>query len=225
MCGRFSVSLPPEEVARYFQITGGLPNFPPRYNMAPTQEAPVIRLNPETGKRQLDLLRWGLVPSWAKDVKVGSRLINARAETMANRAAFKAAFTKGRRCIVPANGFFEWRTIGDRKQPMFITLRSGAPMGFAGLWENWKDPQGQWLRTFTIVTGEPNELVAPIHNRMPVILRQDDYAIWLGETPADAEALSAACRPYPAEDMRAYAISTRVNSSRNDDAGILEEVA
>jgi putative SOS response-associated peptidase YedK len=224
MCGRFSVSLPPEEVARYFQVTGRLPNFPPRYNMAPTQEAPVIRLNPDTAKRQLDLLRWGLVPSWAKDPKIGNKLINARAETMATKPAFKTAVAKVRRCIVPANGFFEWQKLGDRKQPMFITLKSGAPMGLAGLWENWKDPEGQWLRTFTIVTGEPNELVAPIHNRMPVILRPEDYPIWLGEKPADADALSAACTPIPAEDMRAYPISTRVNSPRNDDVGILEEV-
>jgi putative SOS response-associated peptidase YedK len=119
MCGRFSVSLPPEEVARYFNVTGRLPNFPPRYNMAPTQDAPVVRLNPETGQRQLDLLRWGLVPSWAKDIKVGSKLINARAETMATKPAFKAAFAKGRRCIVPANGFFEWQKLGDLQTTRF----------------------------------------------------------------------------------------------------------
>jgi putative SOS response-associated peptidase YedK len=165
------------------------------------------------------------VPSWAKDIKVGSKLINARAKTMASKPAFKQAFAKGRRCIVPANGFFEWQTLDDRKQPMFITLKSGTPMGLAGLWENWKDPQGNWLRTFTIVTGEPNEPVASIHNRMPVILRSEDYGLCLGETPADAEALKSACALYPAEDMRAYPISTRVNSPRNDDAGILEPVA
>jgi putative SOS response-associated peptidase YedK len=141
MCGRFSVSLPPDEVARYFQVRGRLPNFPPRYNMAPTQDAPVIRFNAEEGKRQLDLMRWGLVPSWAKDLKIGSSLINARAETMATKPAFKSAFAKGRRCIVPANGFFEWQKLGDRKQPMFITLKSGAPMGLAVLWENvWSAP-------------------------------------------------------------------------------------
>jgi putative SOS response-associated peptidase YedK len=225
MCGRFSVSLPPDEVARYFRISGPLPNFPPRYNMAPAQLAPIVRFNPETNTRQLDLVRWGLIPSWAKDMKIGSNLINARVETVATKPAFKGACAKGRRCIVPANGFFEWQKLGDRKQPMFITLKSGAPMGMAGLWENWKDPQGNWLRSFTIITGDPNELVAPVHNRMPVILRPDDYGLWLGETPADPEALRAACTPYPAEDMRAYPISTRVNSPKNDDADLLKEMA
>lgn len=223
MCGRFSVSLPPDEVARYFQIRGPLPNFPPRYNLAPTQDAPVVRFNAEEGKRQLDLLRWGLIPSWAKDPKIGSQCINARAETMATKPAFKQAFAKGRRCIVPASGFFEWKKTAAGKQPMYITLKSGAPISFAGLWENWKDPEGNWLRSFTIITGEPNELVAPIHNRMPVILRPEDYAIWLGEKPSDADGLQAACAPYPAEDMRACPISTRVNSPRHDDPSILDE--
>jgi putative SOS response-associated peptidase YedK len=167
MCGRFSVSLPPDEVARYFRIVRPLPNFPPRYNMAPTQLAPIIRFNPETNARQLDLVRWGLIPSWAKDMKIGNQCINARAETMATKPAFKQAFAKGRRCIVPMNGFFEWKKTGGAKQPMFITLKSGEPMGVAGRWEGWKDSEGNWLRTFTIITGEPNELVAPIHNRMP----------------------------------------------------------
>jgi putative SOS response-associated peptidase YedK len=225
MCGRFSVSLPPDEVGRYFKVTGPLPNFPPRYNMAPTQLAPVVRFNPETKARSLDLLRWGLIPSWAKDPKIGNQCINARVETMATKPAFKQAFAKGRRCIVPANGFFEWKKTGGAKQPMFITLKSGEPMAMAGLWENWKDPEGNWLRTFTIVTGEPNELVAPIHNRMPVILRPENFALWLGEEPADPPALQAACEPFPADLMRAYQISTRVNSPRNDDAAILEELS
>jgi putative SOS response-associated peptidase YedK len=225
MCGCFSVSLPPDEIGRYFRVSGPLPNFPPRYNLAPTQLAPVVRFNPETRTRQLDLLRWGLIPSWARDSRIGNQCINARMETIATRPAFRQAFAKGRRCIVPASGFFEWKKTGGAKQPMFITLTSGEPMGMAGLWENWKDPDGNWLRTFTIVTGEPNELVASIHNRMPLILRPEHFGIWLGEAPADDEALRAACMPYPADKMRADPISTRVNSPGNDDPDVLKELA
>lgn len=178
MCGRYASAIPPDELIRHFRIETPLPDFPPRYNLAPTQDAPVVRWNPEARRRQIDLLRWGLIPSQAKDPKVGASLINARVETLASKPAFKAAFAK-RRCIVPATGFFEWRKTPNSKEPMFITLRSGAPMGFAGLWENWKDPDGRWIRTFVIVTGPPNELVAPIHNRMPVVLRPRDYGLWL----------------------------------------------
>lgn len=221
MCGRYASSTPPDELIRHFRIEAPLPNFPARYNLAPTQDAPVVRWNPEARRRQIDLLRWGLIPSWAKDPKVGASLINARVETLASKPAFKAAFAK-RRCIVPATGFFEWRKTANGKEPMFITLRSGAPMGFAGLWENWKDPEGHWIRTFVIVTGPPNELVAPIHNRMPVVLRPQDYGLWLGETPSDPDALEEACTPFPAEEMKAYPVSRAVNNVRNDDPSILE---
>lgn len=224
MCGCFSVSLPPDEIGRYFKVSGPLPNFPPRYNLAPTQLAPVVRFNPETRTRQLDLLRWGLIPSWATDTRIGNQCINARGDDGA-----QACIPTGLREGTPLHRTGEriLRVEEDRsaKQPMFIPLTSGEPMGMASPWGNWREPDGNWLRTFTIVTGEPNELVASIHNRMPVILRPESLGFRLGEAPADDEALRAAYDPYPADKMRAYPISTRVNSPRNDDPEILRELA
>jgi putative SOS response-associated peptidase YedK len=224
MCGRFTSSLPPEQVARLFRTTNPVPNAPARYNAAPTQDMLVVRFNPETHQRSLDSLRWGLVPHWAKDLSIGSGLINARAESIAEKPAFRDAFRR-RRCLVPADGFFEWHKDTKPKQPFLARLQGGAPFGFAGLWENWHDPaSGAWIRTFTIITTDANERLAPIHNRMPVIIAPENYARWLGEEAAEAEELHAMLKPFPSDRMEAYPVGRAVNDVRNDDASLLEPV-
>jgi putative SOS response-associated peptidase YedK len=224
MCGRFLNRTPASETARVFGTANALPNYPPRYNLAPTQPALVVRFNPETRERSLDPLRWGLIPFWAKDAKIGYSTINAKAETIAEKPAFRDAF-KSRRCIIPADGFYEWQKTTAGKVPHAIMPREGN-FAFADLWERWKDPASQEIvRSCTIVTGRPNELVAPIHDRMPVILPPETWARWLGEEPASREELLELLKPYPAERMHAYAISTRVNSVRNDEPTLLEPAA
>lgn len=227
MCGRFLNSLPAAEMARLFRTKNPLPNWPARYNIAPTQPIPIVRFNTETKERSLDLLRWGLVPHWAKDLSFGARCINARAETISTSPAFRDAF-KSRRCLIPASGFYEWKKTGTTKTPYAVVPQGEPVFAFAGLWENWRDKsQGEsaeWVRTCTIITGEPNELLAPIHNRMPVILPPEAWGRWLGEETATRDELQEMLRPYPAERMRAYSISTRVNSVRYDDAGLIEPV-
>jgi putative SOS response-associated peptidase YedK len=226
MCGRFLNKLPAAEIARIFRTSNPLPNWPPRYNIAPTQDILTVRFNPETKERSLDALRWGLVPHWAKELSFGNRGINARAETVSTTPAFRDAF-KSRRCIIPASGFYEWRRDGKTKTPYAIVPADEPLFAFAGLWENWRDKSqegAEWIRTAAIITGEPNELLAPIHNRMPVILPREAWAKWIGEEAARKEELQALLRPFPAEQMRAYPISTRVNTPKNDDAELLEPV-
>ena len=222
MCGRYSVSLPPDEVARYFQITGRLPNFPPKYNLAPTQDAPVVRLNPETKQRQLDLLRFGMIPHWAKDPLKEKPLINAQSETVHKRFAKEFA---ERRCIVVADGFYEWDKASTPKQPYRITLKAGAPMALAGIWSGKRLPDNTILRGFAILTTAPNKTVERVHNRMPVILPPPAFSLWLGEERASEQELLDLCAPYPDSEMRAYPVSTRVNSPKNDDADMLREMA
>ena len=175
MCGRFTIFADPARLAERFQAALPPDGLSPRYNAAPTQQLPVI-LNDD--QPAIQLLRWGLIPFWAKDPSIGSRMINARSETLVDKPAFRAAFKK-RRCLVLADGFYEWLQTPQGKQPMRITLASGEPFAMAGLWESWDAPDGSLLRTFTIVTGDPNDLVAPIHNRMPAILLPEHEAIWL----------------------------------------------
>jgi putative SOS response-associated peptidase YedK len=225
MCGRFLNKLPAAETARLFRTRNPLPNYPARYNIAPTQPVLAVRYNAETRERSLDALRWGLVPHWAKDLSFGARLINARAETVATTPAFRDAF-KARRCLIPASGFYEWRKSGASKTPYAILPKDEPLFAFAGLWENWRDKSGgEWIRTCTIITGPVNSLLAPIHERMPIILPPDAWGRWLGDEPATGEALLALLRPYPAERMAAYPISTRVNSVKNDDAGLIEPLS
>jgi len=177
-----------------------------------------IRFNPQTQQRSLDALQWGLIPYWTKDPKVAYRTINARAETVDKAPSFRQAFAK-RRCLIPADGFYEWRKTAKPKLPFAIAMKDGRPFTFAGLWENWKDPEsGEWLRTCTIITGEPNELVAQIHPRMPVILPEEHYSAWLGET--EDGNLKELLVPYPAEQMCMWKISPRVNSPKNDDPSL-----
>ena len=220
MCGRFTIFADPDRLAERFQAALPADGLQPRYNAAPTQYLPVI-LN--DGPPAIQLLQWGLVPFWAKDPSIGSRMINARAETLAEKPAFRAALKK-RRWLVLADGFYEWQKTPTGKQPMRITLASGEPFAMAGLWETWDAPDGSLLRTFTIVTGEPNELVAAIHNRMPTILLPEHEALWLDNAAEPAIWLDI-LRPYPAERMAAYPVSRRVNHVANDDPGLVEREA
>jgi putative SOS response-associated peptidase YedK len=225
MCGRFVQKTPLGEIHVLFDVAGPVPNLAPRYNAAPTDHLAVVRFNPQTRTRALDLLRWGLVPLWAKDPSFGPKAINARSETIATSNIFRDAFER-RRCLVPADGFYEWQKRGGRTQPYAIVPAGGGVFAFAGLWERWKNPRdGSILRSFTIVTGKPNALCAPIHDRMPVILPPASWPVWLGETEAATTALLALLRPYPDELMRAYPIGPRVGNVRNDDPALLEPLA
>jgi putative SOS response-associated peptidase YedK len=219
MCGRVIQSSGPLRLA----IVEGLNvsdsrNIPPRYNAAPTQELLVIRQNQKTGERSFDLIKWGLVPHWCSDP--GRRPINAKAESVSSLPMFRDAYCL-RRCIVPVDGFFEWRAIrGERaKQPYAIAMKDGCPFGLAGLWENWKNPStGEWERTFAIITVPSNELVGQIHNRMPVILEPQSYDRWLSAEPDPHDLLIT----YPSEAMTMWPISTRVNKPENDDCTLLD---
>ena len=226
MCGRFHVSTSPGELARVFGVEGALPNFAPRYNVAPTDRVPVVRFNPKRGARSLDLLRWGLIPSWAKDEKVGFSTINARAEEIEKKPAFRDAVVK-RRCLVPADGFYEWKKLGPKeKQAYHIRLKGGGVFAFAGLWEGWKPPgQDEWLRSFTICTTTANELCAPIHERMPVILDPADWSRWLGEEDRDAPPPVELLKPFPAGRMEVIPIGPAVGNVKNDGPELLEPVA
>ena len=221
MCGRYSLTTPVEALRQLFGVLE-LPNLAPRHNVAPTQEMPVVRLRGgASGGRELVIMRWGLVPGWADDPAIGSRMINARAETVAEKPSFRAAF-RARRCLVPADGFYEWVKSGETRQPYRITLEGNIPFAFAGLWENWQPPAGQDaepVQTFTIVTTEANDRLRRIHPRMPVILDPADHESWLTADPKSAQAL---LRPFPGAAMRAYQVSARVNSPRHDDAACLE---
>jgi putative SOS response-associated peptidase YedK len=221
MCGRFSLTTAAVAMRRLFGFAGPLPNLPARYNIAPTQQVPIVRLD-RSSARELKGVRWGLIPFWAKDAAIGNRLINARAEGLAEKPSFRAAF-RARRCLVPADGFYEWQASPRGKRPYRIGLQGAAPevlplFAFAGLWEHWeKAPDGVALESCTIVTTEANELLRPIHERMPVILAAEDYASWL-DPATPAKAALALLRPYPAAAMLAYPVSTRVNNVRFDDA-------
>jgi putative SOS response-associated peptidase YedK len=222
MCGRVIQTSTPEAIRRLFDAIAPVPNAPPRYNGAPSQELMVLRRNPETGERTLQLLRWGLIPSWTKDAKGGRKPINARAETVATSSMFKGAYAK-RRCLLPIDGFFEWKAIkgSKTKQPYALAMKDRSPFAVAGIWENWTRPDtGEAIRTFAVITCEANELVSQIHDRMPVIIAPTDYDRWLGQEP-DPRDLK---KPYPAEPMTMWPISTRVNSPKNDDKGLLEPV-
>ena len=209
------------------QVFGFLerPNLAARYNIAPTQEVPAVRLEPAApggaAGRHLVLLRWGLIPAWAKDKAIGARMINARAETVAEKPSFRAAFAK-RRCLIVADGFYEWRKEAGAKQPYRAAMADGRPFAFAGLWEQWTDKSdGARVESCTIVTTEANELLKPIHPRMPVIVDPGDFDAWLDVTVA-LDAVQALLRPYPAELMTVYPVSPRVNSVANDDAALIE---
>jgi putative SOS response-associated peptidase YedK len=224
MCGRYRRTTQQEELARRYKIPIPVQtDLPISWNIAPSQDVLAIRYNGETGQRSLDALRWGLIPSWAKDEKIAFKTINARMETVETAPSYRSAFKK-RRCLIPADGFYEWRRHGGPKAPFSIGMKDDRPFVFAGLWEGWKAPgSNDWLRTCTIITTEANELVAQIHDRMPVILPEQFHATWLGESHvADLKAL---LRPFPVDEMKMFEISPRVNSARNNDAEILRPVS
>lgn len=214
MCGRFTLTVDPAELQDSFTDYEFPSRFAPRFNIAPTQ--PVLAI-PNDGKNKADFFVWGLIPSWAKDPSIGNRLINARGETLAEKPSFRGGY-KYKRCLVIADGFYEWKKQPGTKTkvPHFIHMKDRQPFAFAGLWDEWNSPDGSQIRSCTIVTTEPNEFMAPIHNRMPVILPSDAYAQWLETAPQTRETLQPLIKPYPAEEMAAYPVSTLVNNPKND---------
>jgi putative SOS response-associated peptidase YedK len=226
MCGRYASFLPAEALRGLFQTVNPTPNWEPTWNMAPTRDAPVVRLHPETRARHLDLLRWGLVPHWAKDLKSVRQPINARAETVATAPMFRDALAR-RRCLVPADVFYEWQATDGPKQPYAIARADGQPMVFAGLWEGWRGADGTVMRSFTIVTTNANPVLRPIHERMPVILEQPDWPAWLGEVPGEVQGDAAALLRPSAAELRVWRVGTAVNNVRNvrnDSATLLDAV-
>lgn len=224
MCGRYSQTQSAEIIAQVFQIDN-VSTLKPRYNIAPTQSVPTVLQTSASTNRQFKLLHWGLIPSWAKDPKMGARLINARAETVAEKPAFRSAFRQ-RRCLVLADGFYEWQQQEDKKQkqPFYIRLSDRHPFAFAGLWEHWEDATGEEIESCTLLTTEPNELMCPIHNRMPVILDPKDYDLWLDLEVKKSELLQPLLRPYPSEEMTAYPVSKAVNKPSNDSTECIESI-
>ncbi len=222
MCGRLNIAAPGPKLVEAFDIVRDIELFDalaPRYNVAPSQRIPAIRL--DSGQRAACLLRWGLVPSWAKDEKIGYKMINARAETVAEKPAYRAAF-KRHRCLIPATGFYEWQQ-SDGKQPYNIRRKDAAPFALAGLWEHW-EREGTVIESCTIVVTEANELMRRIHERMPVILHPKDYDLWLDPEVGDRERLLPLLIPYADEDLEMYPVSKMVNSPKNDRVELIEEM-
>lgn len=214
MCGRFTLTKDIKQLAEQFDVP--LPTsvtaFTPRFNIAPTQNVIVVT---EEGHRQMVQMRWGLIPSWAKDPSIGNRIINARAETLAAKPSFRLALRK-RRCLIPADGFYEWQQMGNVKQPVCIRLRSKRPFGFAGLWDTWTSPQNEFIQSCTIITTEPNALLKQIHDRMPAILTTEAANMWLDPKIMEPSVLLPLLKPYPSSEMQYYPVSTMVNSPKTD---------
>lgn len=219
MCGRYASVLPAEAIARLFGTSNPIPNAAPSWNIAPRAAALVVRREPASGARHLDLLRWGFLPHWTKDPQAARRPINARAEGAGRTLMFRGAFVH-RRCLVPASAFYEWRR-ADGKQPYAVASRSEQALALAGLWDGWRGPGGEIVRSFAILTVAANSALAPIHDRMPAIVAVADWPVWLGERPGDPASL---LRPAPAESLRIWPVATRVNSVANDDPSLLEPV-
>lgn len=223
MCGRFAFYSPHQAMVRLFNLPGA-PEVEAHYNIAPTQYVPVVR-HDESAARRLALLYWGLVPSWATEKSIGARMINARAETVSEKPSFRSAF-KRRRCLVLADGYYEWQTQLQGKQPHFVRMRSGEAFAMAGLWETWRDGDGiEPLESCTIITTDANVELTHIQNRMPVILPPEQYDFWLGRNNDDAAALTRLLQPFPGSAMQAIPVSKRVNSARNDDADLVRSAA
>jgi putative SOS response-associated peptidase YedK len=218
MCGRFSSTLSAELIRQMFGTIGDVPNLAPSWNLAPSQNALVVRRHAESSTRRLDALRWGLIPHFTKDLKAARKPINARAEGVASSSMFRGAFAS-RRCIVPADLFYEWKAVAGGKQPYAIARTDGVPLAFGGLWEGWRSPEGEVVRSFAIITTAANAEMDGLHDRMPLVLEEADWPAWLGETAADAAAL---LRPAPAGTLRMWPVSTRVNSPKNDGPELIE---
>ena len=215
MCGHYRLSRRKQLIAEYFDTDNDV-DWEPRYNIAPSQPVGIIRQDPSTPERHFSLARWGLIPSWASDASIGFKTINARSETVANKPAFRDAFTS-RRCLLPADGFFEWSRRGREKQPFHFGMQDDSLFAFAGLWDRWRDPEGAVIESCSILTTNANSLLADIHDRMPVILRQENYDLWLDPGFKDVKALAEVLVPFDAAQMRRFPVSTRINSVTNDD--------
>jgi len=222
VCGRFSLG-GTVRVGQLFDLPNW-PETPPRYNIAPGQDVPAVFRNRETAARESRTFRWGLVPFWAKDPTIGNRLINARAETVAAKPAFRRPLRE-RRCLILADGFYEWEQRGRRKQPWYIRMRDSRPFAFAGLWDRWQPASDEPIETCAIVTTEPNEVIGRVHNRMPAILSPEAYGLWLDPTFQDVEGVQAVLRPFPAEEMVAFPVGTQVNSPVHDSPDLIVPLA
>ena len=220
MCGRYTLRTPIDSLVGTFEIEEYPSSITPNYNVAPTQE--VAAVVEEDDQRKLEMFHWGLIPSWAKDPAIGNKMINARAETVSEKPSFRSAFKK-RRCLILADGFYEWKKTDDGKQPYHVKMENGSPFAFAGLWETWKD--GEEIRSCTIITTEANDLMKEIHHRMPVILPPEDYDMWLDLDFEEKEALTSLLKPYPADAMEAYPVSRRVNKPSNNEPSVVEPAA
>lgn len=216
MCGRYRLSRRKQIIEEYFGSAPWDDDWSPRYNVAPTQQIPAIRQHPKELIRQLSLMKWGLVPHWAKDASGAAGTINARSETAAEKPAFRDPM-RYRRCLIPADAFYEWKRNGASKQPYCFEVNDGEMFAFAGLWDGWKNAEGQWIKTCTILTTTPNAVTSAIHDRMPVILDRESYDLWLDPGMQNVAAISELLKPYDARLMRTYPVSTRINHVANDD--------
>lgn len=223
MCGRFAVKEDPQRLADYFHAAGGALDFKPSFNIAPSSN--IISITADAYEhRHLQLMHWGLIPYWAKDADIGYKLINARGETIAEKPAFRSAF-KFRRCLIPVSGFYEWKAEGRQKYPWYVSLKSGEPMAIAGLWETWSPKDGEVIESCSIITTGANELMAPIHDRMPVILDPDQWETWLSPNEKRADHLQPMIHPHESESMQAWPVTQDLNKvGRRDDAGLVEPV-
>jgi putative SOS response-associated peptidase YedK len=220
VCGRYTLKTPVDTLVKQFGIDEYPSSITPSYNIAPTQEVAAVIAEDE--KRKLQMLKWGLIPSWADDPSIGNRMINARAETVSEKPSFRKAFRQ-RRCLILTDGFYEWQRVQGGKQPYYMNMKDGSPFAFAGLWETWRN--GQEIRSCTIITTEANEVVGEVHNRMPVIVHPEDYELWLAPDFEEKEALSSLLRPYPKRAMETYPVSRRINSPANNAPDCIEPAA
>jgi putative SOS response-associated peptidase YedK len=215
MCGRYRLTAKERYLRDHFGLDGDV-SWAPRWNISPTQPVPVVRQDRKEPKRTFALLRWGLIPYWAKDKSIGFKTINAMSETAADKPAFRDAMRR-RRCLVPADGFYEWQKVGTKeKQPYSISMTDDSLFAFAGLWERWRDPADEFVETCTILTTKPNSLVADVHDRMPVILQPEDYDLWLDPGMTDVAVVANSLRPFDSRLMKKYPVNTRINRAEND---------
>ncbi len=226
MCGRYRLARKKEILAETFDAENEV-DWSPRYNVAPGQDVPVVRQDAARPARSLSLIRWGLIPAWSKDAKAGYKMINARAETVSDLPAFRDPF-RSRRCLVPADGFYEWAKQGKQKSPFCFSMADDSVFAFAGIWDGWRDPQKrnpdkEWIETCSIITTSANALLSGIHDRMPVIMKPDNYDFWLDPGFKKVDDLRDMLKPFPADVMRHYRVSARINSVKNDDPACAEE--
>jgi putative SOS response-associated peptidase YedK len=216
MCGRYRLSRRKQIIEEHFETADWQEDWSPRYNVAPTQPIPVIRQHPKEPVRQISLMKWGLIPNWARDASIANSTINARSETAATKPAFRDPI-RFRRCLIPADAFYEWKRTATSKQPYCFEVNEGELFAFAGLWDGWKNAEGQWVRTCSILTTTPNAVTASVHDRMPVILDPESYDLWLDPGMTNVQVVSELLKPYDSRLMRCYPLSSRINHVANDD--------